>query len=70
LFAPAGTDRSIIQRAHRETAEVLNQRELRQKFADSGMKTLALGPEEFAKFLDGEGRKYSELVRAAEIRTE
>ncbi len=70
LFAPAGTDRNIVQRVHRDTAEVLNQPEMRKRFSDSGLKTLALGPEEFGRFLDGEGRKYGELVRAANVRAD
>lgn len=70
IFAPAKTDPAIVVRLHRETAEVLKDEGLRQKFASIGMRTLGLGPEAFGSFLEGEQRKFGEIVRLRNIRAE
>jgi tripartite-type tricarboxylate transporter receptor subunit TctC len=70
IFAPAKTDPAIVAKLHRETAEVLKDEGLRQKFGVIGMRTLGLGPEAFARFLEGEQAKFSEIVRLRNIRAE
>jgi len=70
IFAPAKVDAAIVARLNRELAEVLKDADLRQKFANFGMRTLGLPPAEFAKFLEGEDRKFSAIVRAANIKAE
>jgi len=70
FFAPARTDGAIIARLHRELDVVLRDQGLRDKFAVMGMRTLALGPAEFGAFLQGEDRKFGEIVRARNIRVE
>jgi tripartite-type tricarboxylate transporter receptor subunit TctC len=70
IFAPAKTDPAIVARLHRETAEVLKDEGLRQKFGVIGMRTLGLGPEAFARFLEGEQAKFGEIVRLRNIRAE
>jgi tripartite-type tricarboxylate transporter receptor subunit TctC len=70
IFAPAKTDPAIVAKLHRETAEVLKDEGLRQKFGVIGMRTLGLGPEAFARFLEGEQAKFGEIVRLRNIRAE
>jgi tripartite-type tricarboxylate transporter receptor subunit TctC len=70
IFAPARTDPAIVARIHRETAEILKQPEITEKLANFGMRTLGLGPADFAKFLDAELAKFSAIVKAANIRAE
>jgi tripartite-type tricarboxylate transporter receptor subunit TctC len=70
IFAPAKTDPAIVAKLHRETAEVLKDEALRQKFGVIGMRPLGLGPEAFARFLEAEQAKFSEIVRLRNIRAE
>jgi tripartite-type tricarboxylate transporter receptor subunit TctC len=70
IFAPARTDPAIVARIHRETAEILKQPEITEKLANFGMRTLGLGPADFARFLDAELAKFSAIVKAANIRAE
>ena len=52
---------SIEQRQAR-LDEVLRDEGLRQKFSVIGMRTLGLGPEPFARFLQGETAKFGENI--------
>ena len=70
LFAPTKTDPAIVARLHKESLEILKDDALRQKLAAIGMRPLGLSPEAFAKFLEGEQRKFSEIVRVGHIRAE
>ena len=70
IFAPAKTDAAIINRLNSELTEVLKDADIRQKFANFGMRTLSLGPTEFAAFLRGEHEKFSAIVKAASIKAE
>jgi tripartite-type tricarboxylate transporter receptor subunit TctC len=70
VFAPAKTDGAIVARLHRALSEVIKEAELRQKFANFGMRMLGLGPTEFTKFLAAEDQKFGAIVKAANIRAE
>lgn len=70
LFAPVKTDPAIVARLHKESLEILKDDALRQKLAAIGMRPLGLSPEAFAKFLEGEQRKFTEIVRVGQIRAE
>ena len=70
IFAPAKVEQAVIVRVQTELAEVLKDVELRQKFANFGMRTLGMGSLEFAKFLAAEHDKFSRIVRAGNIRAE
>ena len=70
IFAPAKTDGAIVSRLNTELAEILKDADIRQKFANFGMRTLALGPAEFTKFLRAEHDKFAAIVKAGNIRAE
>jgi tripartite-type tricarboxylate transporter receptor subunit TctC len=70
LFVPAGTDKAIVARIHREVTDVLKQPAVAERFANSGRKTVALGPDEFARFLAKEHNKLATIVRAGNIKAE
>jgi tripartite-type tricarboxylate transporter receptor subunit TctC len=70
IFAPARTDSAIVALLHRELSEVLKDAERRQKLATFGMRTVGLGPAEFAKFLESEHRKFAAIVKEGNIRAE
>lgn len=70
LFAPSKTDPAVIARLHKEASDLLKDEALRQKLATVGMRPLGLPPDTFAKFLEGEQRKFSDIVRIGNIRAE
>lgn len=70
VFAPVKTDSAITTRLNNELTDVLKDADIRQKFANFGMRTLALGPVEFAKFLRAEQTKFAAIVKAADIKAE
>jgi tripartite-type tricarboxylate transporter receptor subunit TctC len=70
LLAPAGTDAAIVNRLHKETAEVLADPAIRAKFADLGMSVIGAGPQPFATFMQGEQRKFARIVKDRNIRAE
>lgn len=70
VFAPAKTDRAIVERLNRELTEIAKDAEIRQKFANFGMRTLGLGPAEFTKFLAAEQTKFAAIVKTGNIRAE
>ncbi len=70
IFAPAKVDQAIVVRVQSELAEIVKDTELRQKFANFGMRTIGLGPADFAKFLVAEQSKFAAIVKAGNIRAE
>lgn len=70
LLAPAGTDAAIVNRMHKETAEVLADPAIQAKFADLGMQVIGAGPQPFAAFMQGEQRKFARIVKDRNIRAE
>jgi tripartite-type tricarboxylate transporter receptor subunit TctC len=70
LLAPAGTDAAVVNRMHKETAEVLADPAIKAKFADLGMQVIGAGPQPFATFMQGEQRKFARIVKDRNIRAE
>jgi tripartite-type tricarboxylate transporter receptor subunit TctC len=63
ILAPAGTSRAIVQKLNREINAALKDPGLLKRYADLGVETLGGSPEDFAKYLDDETRKWGEVVR-------
>ena len=63
MFASAGTPAAIVERIARDIAEVSRDAEYRRQLEASGAGPAPLAPVDFATFVDGERRKYSELVK-------
>ncbi len=70
IFAPVKVEQAVVERVQNELAEVLKDGELRQKFANFGMRTLGSGSAAFATFLAAEHAKFSAIVKAGNIRAE
>lgn len=67
LFAPTGTPRAIVERLHRETAALLKQPEIREKFLAVGNEPVGSSPAEFTKFYADELSKWARVVKAANV---
>ena len=62
IFVPKGTDPAVVERLNAELLDVLKSPELLRKFDESGVTAMALGPQEFAAFLQKEDAKFSAIV--------
>ena len=69
-FAPGGTPRVLADRHHREMAAVLKQREVQGRLSAQGVDPVGAGPDELARHLDIEIRKWAKVVKASGARAE
>ena len=63
ILVPVGTPRAIVQKLNREINVVLKDAGLLKRYTDLGVEALGGSPEDFAKYLDDESRKWGEVVR-------
>ncbi len=63
ILAPVGTPRPIVMRLNREINVALKDAGLIKRYSDLGVEALGGTPEDFARYLDDETRKWSEVVR-------
>lgn len=70
LFAPAGTPPAILLRVNREVNAALQAPEVAARFAELGITTRAMTPEEVAAFVAAETQRWGEVARRAQIRAE
>ena len=63
ILVPVGTPRPIITRLNREINAALKDTGLIKRYSDLGVEALGGTPEDFAKYLDDETRKWGEVVR-------
>jgi tripartite-type tricarboxylate transporter receptor subunit TctC len=67
LMTPAGTPPEIVERLRAETARALAQASVQRMMADSGMQAVGNTPDEFARFIRDERKKWGEVIRSANI---
>ncbi len=63
LMAPAGTPRPIIDQLNAETNLVLKTPEMKKRMAEFGAEIGGGTPEDFAKFISSEIKRYESIVR-------
>ena len=63
VMAPAGTPKPIVDKLNREINAILKSPDIVKRYNDLGAETLAGSPEDFARYLDLESRKWGEVVR-------
>jgi len=68
LFVPAGTPRPIVERLQKETARVLQLKEIRDDAANLGTLLGGEGPEEFAAFVRAEVQTWDKVIKEAGIK--
>lgn len=68
LFAPAGTPRPVVDKLAAAVKEMLEKPENAKKLSDIGAVPSPMTPEQFAAFIDGERKKWSEVVKAAGVK--
>jgi tripartite-type tricarboxylate transporter receptor subunit TctC len=63
LFAPAGTPPDVVNRMQQEVAKALQGKELRDMWEGLGAEAGGQSPQEFAKFVDEEVKKWAKVVK-------
>jgi tripartite-type tricarboxylate transporter receptor subunit TctC len=70
VLMPAGTPKPIIDKFHADVVKVLQDAEVRKKFADLGVDAISSTPEQFTAFIRSEMAKYAKLIKEAGIKVE
>jgi tripartite-type tricarboxylate transporter receptor subunit TctC len=70
VMVPAGTPRDIVDRLNREVLWVLEQPDVRKRFADGGLEIAGGTPEAFEALLRRDYAKYGKILTAAGVRPE
>lgn len=70
LMAPAGTPAAILQRLNVETNAALADAEVRRKAEAAGLQLRGGSAAEFRAFLDSEAKKWSQIIKAANIKAD
>ena len=72
LFAPHGTPRPIIDKLHAETRRAFGEPQFVERYLKPGFGEAMTNasPEAFAQFINADLKKWAELIRAAQIKTE
>ena len=67
LLAPANTPKDIVTRLHGEMTKILQQPEVKQRFAADGADVVANTPDQFAAYIKSELAKWEKVARNAGI---
>ncbi|WP_084085341.1 Bug family tripartite tricarboxylate transporter substrate binding protein [Cupriavidus sp. USMAA2-4] len=67
VLVPAATPRPIVARLDKALQAILKQPEVRRQLDEMGGIVSGAGPQEFARYIDSESRKWGQLVRSAHI---
>ena len=70
LMAPAGTPAAIVQRLNAETNAAINDADVRKKAQAAGLQLRGGTAAEFRAFLESEVKKWSQVIKAANIKAE
>ena len=65
LLAPAGTPADVVSRIQQETAKALNVPAIKEKLLAQGAIPSGNTPQEFAKFIDSEIKKWAQVVKVS-----
>ncbi|MCC6531430.1 MAG: tripartite tricarboxylate transporter substrate binding protein [Burkholderiales bacterium] len=70
LLAPSRTQAAIVERIHREVADIAKQPELRERLAADGSEPVGGTPQALAAHLAGEIARWTKVIRAIGIKPE
>jgi tripartite-type tricarboxylate transporter receptor subunit TctC len=70
MLAPANTPRPVITRIHADLAEVLRAPDVAAQVQAAGFEINPIAPAEFARYIDGELKKWQAVIRDAGIKGE
>ncbi len=67
---PAGTPKAITDKFHADIVRVMQDAEVKKKFAYLGVDAVSSTPEQFTSFTRAEVAKYAKLIKEAGIKVE
>jgi tripartite-type tricarboxylate transporter receptor subunit TctC len=70
VLLPAGTPKAIADKFHDDLVRVMQQPELKEKFASLGVDAVSGTPAELAAYMKSEKAKYAKLIKEAGIKAE
>lgn len=70
MLAPARTPKEIVTRLHAEMTRILQQPDVKERFAGDGADPVGNTPEEFARYIQSELVKWAKVAREAGIKPE
>jgi len=70
VLLPAGTPKAITDKFHADLVRVMQDPDVKEKFAQLGVEAMTGTPEDFAAFMKAETSKYAKLIKDAGIRVE
>jgi len=68
VFMPAGTPKAIVDKFHTDMVKVMQDADVKKKFADLGVDAVSSTPDQFAAFMRSETAKYAKLIKEAGIK--
>lgn len=68
VFMPAGTPKTITDKFHADLVKVMQDADVKKKFADLGVEAIHSTPEQFVAFMKSETAKYAKLIQEAGIK--
>jgi len=70
VLLPAGTPKATADKFHADLVKVMQDPEVKEKFAQLGVEATSGTPEQFAAFMRAEVAKYAKLIKEADIHAE
>jgi len=70
VFGPAGTPRAVVDRVNAELNRIVGDPAVRERLAQLGFDTAGGSPAQFAAVVESEARKWSKVIRDANVKPE
>ena len=70
LFAPAGTPNEIVLKLNAEINKILEQPDVKQRYADLGAITVGGSPEKLRDQVKSEVERWAEVIRLTQMKVE
>lgn len=70
VFMPAGTPKPLTDKFHTDMVKVMQDPDLKKRFADLGVEAVSGTPEQFVAFMRADVAKYAKLIKEAGIKVE
>lgn len=70
MLAPANTPATIVRRLHSDLIKVLNQADVKDRFASQGLDTVGSTPDDFKKLIREDTIKHAKLIKEVGIKPE
>jgi tripartite-type tricarboxylate transporter receptor subunit TctC len=70
IFGPAGTPRAVVERMNAEVNKALKDPEILARFTQLGFDPVGGTPAEFAAVVERDARKWSKVIRDANVKAE